>query len=95
MLRMLAQQALGKLHHHIQPACRLQGGRTPDHSEDGQHHINRRFTGLQTKDKRQNKQTDTAYQPQSHPAKTRACQQAQEDDNKLNGDHDAPSSLIM
>ena len=69
MLRMLAQQALGKLHHHIQPACRLQGGRTPDHSEDSQHHINRRFTGLQTKDKRQNKQTDTAYQPQSIPPK--------------------------
>ena len=27
------------------------------------------------------------------PAKSR--QQAQEDDNKLNGDHDAPSSMIM
>ena len=48
---MFTQQALCELHHYIKATGGLQRGRTADDGEDCEHHVNGRFTGLQTKDK--------------------------------------------
>ena len=60
VLRMFAQEAFGKLHHDIEPTGSLQGGCTTNHGENGQHHVNRRLAGLETKDKTQNKKANPA-----------------------------------
>jgi hypothetical protein len=50
---------------------------------------------LQAKDKTQYEQADAAYQAKTHAAEPRSRQQAEDNDNKLDGNHEAPSSMIM
>lgn len=68
MLRMSPQQPFGKLHHHIQSPGALERGGAANDRKDRQHDVHRGFTGLEPKDKSENKQADAADQAQSHPS---------------------------
>lgn len=69
VLRMPPQQPFGKLHHYIQPPGGLKRGRTANDRKDRQHDIHRGLTGLEPKDKAENKKANAAYQPQPHSSK--------------------------
>ena len=83
---MSTQHALGHLHHDIQSARLLEGGRAADDGQDGEDDIDRSLARLQTETEDEDQQADPGDETEGDAALLRPDDEAGEDDDDLEDD---------
>ena len=68
--RILAQHALGNLHHVVQTTCGLHTRSSRDDRGNHQHHIDGRSRGLEPENKGQHREANAPHHPETNPSQT-------------------------